>query len=107
MTSKPPKTNTEIVKEIQKDNLVEDISRNIKVTPDYYDDFVQETYVILLEYDNKKLNEIFEKKQIKYFIARICLNNWNSKTSPFYCKYKRPLSHLDGNADLTKLSDKI
>jgi len=107
MTSQPPKTNTEIVKEIQKDNLVEDISRNIKVTPDYYDDFVQEMYLTLLEYDNAKLNEMYNKKQLKFFIVRICLNNWNSKTSPFYCRYKRPLSHIDGNADLTKLSDKI
>lgn len=100
-------TNQEIVYCLSYSGLVEDIARNIKVTPDYYDDFVQETYVTLLEYDNTKLNEIFDKKQIKYFVVRIMLNNWNSTTSPFYCKYKRPLSHLDGNADLTKLSDKI
>lgn len=100
-------TNQEIVYCLSYSGLVEDIARNIRVTSDYYDDFVQETYVTLLEYDNTKLNEIFDKKQIKYFVVRIMLNNWNSTTSPFYCKYKRPLSHLDGNADLTKLSDKI
>lgn len=100
-------TNQEIVSCLSYSGLVEDIARNIKVTPDYYDDFVQETYVTVLEYDNTKLNEIFDKKQIKYFVVRIMLNNWNSTTSPFYCKYKRPLSHIDGNADLTKLSDKI
>lgn len=100
-------TNQEIVYSLSYSGLVEDIARNIRVTSDYYDDFVQETYVTLLEYDNNKLNEIFDKKQIKYFVVRIMLNNWNSTTSPFYCKYKRPLSHLDGNADLTKLSDKI
>jgi len=100
-------TNQEIVYSLSYSGLVEDIARNIRVTSDYYDDFVQETYVTLLEYDNTKLNEIFDKKQIKYFVVRIMLNNWNSTTSPFYCKYKRPLSHLDGNADLTKLSDKI
>lgn len=100
-------TNQEIVYCLSYSGLVEDIARNIKVTPDYYDDFVQETYVTLLEYDNTKLNEIFDKKQIKYFVVRIMLNNWNSTTSPFYCRYKRPLSHIDGNADLTKLSDKI
>lgn len=100
-------TNQEIVYSLSYSGLVEDIARNIRVTSDYYDDFVQETYVTLLEYDNTKLNEIFDKKQIKYFVVRIMLNNWNSTTSPFYCKYKRPLSHIDGNADLTKLSDKI
>ena len=100
-------TNQEIVYCLSYSGLVEDIARNIRVTSDYYDDFVQEMYLTLLDYNNEKLNEIFGKNQIKFFATRVCLNNWNSKTSPFYCKYKRPLSHLDGNADLTKLSDKI
>lgn len=100
-------TNQEIVYCLSFSGLVEDITRNIRVTSDYYDDFVQEMYTTLLEYDNKKLNEIFEKNQIKFFTARICLNNWNSKTSPFYCKYKRPLTHIDGNQDLTTLSNNI
>lgn len=99
-------TNQEIVEEITKDKLVEDIARNIKVSRDYYDDFVQDMYMTLLEYDNDKLNEIMSKNQMKFFIARICINNWNSKTSPFYCKYKRPLTHIDGNTDLTTLSNK-
>lgn len=100
-------TNQEIVYCLSYSGIVEDIAHNIKVTPDYYDDFVQDMYLTLLEYDNEKLNEIREKNQLKYFIARICLNNWNSKTSPFYCKYKRPLTHQNKNVDLTKLSDKI
>ena len=87
--------------------MVETISRNIRVTPDYYDDFVQEIYLMLLEYDNKKLDDIFQKNQIKYFTSRIAINNWCSSTSPFYCKYKRPLTHIDANADLLTLSDKI
>lgn len=100
-------TNQEIVYCLSFSGLVEDITRNIRVTSDYYDDFVQETYEILLEYNNEKLSSIFEKNQIKFFVARICLNNWNSRTSPFYTKYKKHLEHIDANSDLTKLSDKI
>lgn len=100
-------TNQEIVGLISASGIVEDIARNIRVTGDYYDDFVQETYEILLEYNNEKLSSIFEKNQIKFFVARICLNNWNSSTSPFYCKYKRPLTHIDANTSLDKISDKI
>ena len=103
----PTKTNKEIVDELCENNVVEDIARNIKVSRDYYDDFVQDIYLTLLEYDNEKLNDIYEKNQIKFFIARICINNWNSKTSPFYCKYKRTLTHIDANADLRKLADII
>lgn len=100
-------TNQEIVYSLSYSGLVEDIARNIRVTSDYYDDFVQETYVTLLEYDNTKLNEIFDKKQIKYFVVRIMLNNWNSTTSPFYTKYKKYLEHIDMNADLNGLSDRV
>lgn len=100
-------TNQEIVYSLSYSGLVEDIARNIRVTSDYYDDFVQETYVTLLEYDNNKLNEIFDKKQIKYFVVRIMLNNWNSTTSPFYTKYKKYLEHTDMNADLNGLSDRV
>lgn len=100
-------TNQEIVYCLSYSGLVEDISRNIRVDSDYYDDFVQEMYATLLEYDNDKLNEIFAKNQIKFFTARICLNNWNSRTSPFYTKYKKYLEHTDMNADLNGLSDKV
>lgn len=100
-------TNQEIVGLISTSGIVEDIARNIRVTGDYYDDFVQEMYLTLMEYDNGRLNDIFGKGQIKYFTARVCLNNWNSSTSPFYCKYKRSLAHVDGNLDPSKLSDRI
>lgn len=100
-------TNKEIVDEIANDKMVEEIARNIRVTSDYYKDFVQEMYLTLLEYDTDKLTEIYNKKQMKFFVARICINNWASGTSPFFCKYKRPQTHVDGNEDLTKLSEKI
>ena len=100
-------TNQEIVGLISASGIVEDIARNIRVTGDYYDDFVQEMYLTLMDYDNGRLNEIFGKGQIKYFTARVCINNWSSKTSPFYCKYKRPFTHVDANASLDKISDKI
>ena len=100
-------TNQEIVNKLAEKRIIEDIAKNIQVSSDYYDDFVQDIYMTLLEYDNQKLNDIYEKNQIKFFIARICINNWNSKTSPFFCKYKRPLSHIDGNQNLDKLSNFI
>ena len=100
-------TNAEIVNELYKDRVVENIAKNIRVTSDFYDDFVAEMYFILLEYDNDKLNEMYQNKQLKFFTARIALNNWNSKTSPFWTKYKKPLEHENKNVDLTRLSEKI
>ncbi len=100
-------TNQEIVYCLSYSGVVEDISRNIRVTSEFYDDFVQESYLTLLEYNNEKLEEIFKKNQIKYFVARICINNWNSRTSRFYTKYKKHLEHTDKNVDLGTLSNKL
>jgi len=100
-------TNSEIVDALVKDELVETMAKNLRVDKDFYEDFVQEIYMILLTYDNKKLNEIYQKDQIKYFTARVCINNWQSSTSPFWTKYKKPLEHTNRNIDLTKLSEKI
>lgn len=55
----------------------------------YYEDFFQEICLILLEYDNAKLNKIVEDKHLNAFITRIIQNNLFSKTSPFYKKYKK------------------
>ena len=100
-------TNSEIVEELCKEKIVEDIATNIRVTSDFYDDFVQEMYTILLLYDNEKLNEIYKKNQIKFFASRICINNWQSKTSPFWTKYKKPLERQNKNIPLDKLAEKI
>lgn len=100
-------TNQEIVNTLYKDDVVEMIARNIRVSKDFFNDFCQDIYLTLLEYDNEKLNEIYKKGQLRFFTARICTNNWNSRTSPFYTKYKKPLAHENKNVDLTRLSEKI
>lgn len=79
------------VEQILDAGYVEDIISNIGVDPDFKDDLVQDIYVILLEYDQTLLQELVNKKQIKFFISRIITNQYCSKTSPFYKQYKKPL----------------
>lgn len=100
-------TNQEIVEQLCKDKTVEQIAKNIRVTSDFFDDFVSEMYMILLTYDNDKLNEMYNNKQLKFFTARIAMNNWNSHTSPFWTKYKKPLEHENKNVTLERLADTI
>ena len=45
--------------------------------------------MVLLEYNPDKIVEMYEKKQLKFFMVRIIQNQYNSKTSPFYRKYKK------------------
>lgn len=57
----------------------------------FKDDIIQETYLILLEHNQKKLQQLIDKKQIRFYIARIISNQYFSSSSNFYRKYKRPL----------------
>lgn len=82
---------------IANERLVEDISKNIGVSPKYFDDFVQEIYLILLEYDQEKLQAIYEKGDINFFLTRIIKNQWCSTTSPFYRKYRKYYEYADEN----------
>lgn len=54
----------------------------------YYEDFTQELFLILLKMDNDKLNRIYYEGNIIPFIVGIIKNQWYSKTSNFYKKYK-------------------
>lgn len=97
----------EIMQWVIDNKIVENICKNIGVKQTYLDDFMQEIYLILLEYDENKLYEIYEKKQLKFFISRIMLNQWNSKTSPFYTKYRKWYEYEDGNIKITEDEDEI
>ena len=100
-------TNTEIAEQLAKDKVIEDICTNLRVTSNYYNDLVEEIYLIVMEYDNEKLNALMEKKQMHFWLTRVIKNNWESNTSPFWKTYRKFTSKQDDNADLTKLSQKI
>ena len=62
----------------------------MRVETDYFDDLCQEVYFILITgYTEEKLQEAIDKKQINFIITSIMKNQWYSKTSPFYRKYKK------------------
>ena len=61
------------------------------------DDLEQEIYMILLEYNKNKIIELYNNNQLKYFIVGIIQRQYNSKTSPFYKKYKKYYSIVDEN----------
>lgn len=67
------------------------------------DDLEQEVYAILLEYDSDKIIEMYNKKQLKFFIIGIITRQYFSKTSPFYKKYKKYYSLVDSNVDETSV----
>lgn len=77
-----------IVDKLARGRVVEDMIKNMNIN-DYPDDLAQEIYLILLEYDKDKIEDIYNKNQINFFISRIITNQAFSKNSPFYLNYKK------------------
>lgn len=86
-----------IITELYEKETVKNIIRNMKVSMLDADDLEQEIYMILLEYNKEKIIELYKNKQLKYFIVGIIQRQYNSKTSPFYKKYKKYYTLVDEN----------
>ena len=85
------KTKTEIIEAIAKDGMVETMVTNIAHKPMSADlqDLSQMVYLILLEYDEKRLQDLWINNQMHFFIARIIVNQYNSVTSPFHTIFRK------------------
>lgn len=57
-------------------------------------DLAQDTYLTLLS-DPQKTQTLYDKGELKYYIARILMNNIASSTSPYYRTYIMPLELQD------------
>lgn len=86
-----------IIYELYDKNIVRDIIINLKVKYNDIDDLEQEIYMILLTYDKDKIIDMYKKKQLNYFIVGIVKRQYNSRTSPYYKKYKKYYSIVDEN----------
>lgn len=84
------KTNHEIVEENMKliRTCVEcQFSRSSD--KEYMEDFYHDLIIILLEYDNDKMNDAVDNSRLNALITRIIQNNIFSRTSRFWRDYKK------------------
>ena len=82
---------SEIVARIAQERRVETMVENIAkspLTPDLKD-LAQMVYLILLEYDESKLRDLWDHGQMNFFIARIILNQYRSTNSPYYKLFRK------------------
>ena len=80
-----------IIETLAKDKRVEALVENIahhSLTADLKD-LCQMVYLILLEYDESKLQDLWENDQINFFIARIIINQYRSSNSPFHAIFRK------------------
>ena len=68
-------------------NKLKDVSYNI--TNGKGEDLLSFVIVELYKCDQEKLTEIIERDQMTFYVVRIMLNQFHSKTSRFYYKYHK------------------
>lgn len=86
-----------IVEEIFNSNLLSTLFKNMCVRGTDFEDLQQEILLILLEYDDDKIIEMYNNKQLKWFIIKLIKNQYFSVNSPYYKKYKKYYKLIDGN----------
>lgn len=88
---------TKILDELERNSIVKELCKNMRVSENDIDDLTQEIYLLLLEYNSEKIVEMYKKKQLKFFLIGCIQKQYHSVTSPFYKKYKKYYKLIDGN----------
>lgn len=100
-------TRFEIVETLAREQRVETFIRNVartsRLAPDLQD-LAQMVYLALLTYDEDKIVDLWESDAIDFFIARIILNQYRSRDSPWRDIFHRHGIHY---IDIATVSDKL
>ena len=86
MTSKAHIIET-LAEEKRVEALVENIAHHT-LTADLKD-LCQMVYMVLLEYDEGKLQDLWENDQMNFFLVRIIINQYRSSNSPFHYLFRK------------------
>lgn len=80
-----------MIAQLARERRVETMVENIAKQPlaDDLKDLSQMVYLVLLEYDEKKLQDLWDNNQINFFIARIIINQYRSSNSPFHKLFRK------------------
>ena len=59
------------------------------IPQELHDDVLQIVCLVILEYDNAKLNKIVEENHLNAFVTGILVRQLYSKNSPFYREFRK------------------
>lgn len=93
-------TNNEIVTIVYKEYKIDELIKKLidtSVRDQTYKDLEQYIYLCLLEIENKKLNKLYNKNELKNFIVGIIMNQRNQNRTHYNRKLKY-VSNYDGKA---------
>ena len=74
---------------------IEEIVKTIAPADPDNEDLIQDVALVVLEKPPEFISKLYDKNQLKYYIARVIMNNLFSASSPYYCKYKKHRNTLD------------
>lgn len=89
------------VEKIARDKVVETICSNYQVPAQDIPDLAQHIYLVLCEYDQDKIDQMYTNGQIMFFLSRLVANNYYSRTSRYYYTFKKYNEIIDTNKDVT------
>ena len=94
------RSKSDIIAEMAEQKMVEAMVENIAHQSLNSDlkDLSQMIYLILLEYDDDKIQDLWEHKQMTYFIAKIIINQYRSSNSPFHSLFRKFRGMINENA---------
>lgn len=80
---------SEVIGKLANEGVVERLAEKVCRRPaGQLSDLCQMVYLILLEYDSEKIVELYERRQINFFIVRILKNQFFGKTSSYHYAYR-------------------
>ena len=89
---------SDIIEQIYTDKSFKRVCQNI-APPDMSEDLFQEIICIFLEMSEEKIIKAKQEGYLKFLFVKIATNSYQSKTSPFYKKYR----HSDQTSDLNQV----
>lgn len=100
-------TKEQIINALASERRVEAMVENIAhhtLTADLKD-LCQIVYLVLLEYDEEKLSDLWDNNQMNFFLARIIVNQYRSVNSPFHYiirKFQEKCVYMGVGADINE-----
>jgi hypothetical protein len=80
---------TEILNQLAITKKVEGIVKTINSNGNYTQDLIQDIYLILLEKEPTKMEGLYQRGELDFFIARIAINQIKSSSSETFQKYRK------------------
>lgn len=62
-------------------------------SPDW-EELLHTCVLALYESDRQRIEGLIERRQLRYWLARMMMNQYNSSTSPYHYQYRKPVERI-------------